>query len=314
MEKKILIAVDGSHAAELAVDYVGLMEGAMIRELKVTLFHVMGAVPPDLARQAEAEPQAFRQLAELRGRNLGRAQAALESARRILLRHGLGEEQVEAKIHPRIADAARDILFEAEQGLYDAVVLGRRGLSKTQELFLGSVTKQVVEHSERLPVWVVGGRVTSLKVLLAVDGSEGSLRAVDHLAFMLGGNPECRVTLLHIGAALANFCPVDFSRRGSGEATPAPPDAAPGEHPCMDDFYAQALAVLKEGGLEEDQLEVWQRPGRLGVVGAIMDEIKAGDFGTVVLGRRGVNRSMFLGHVSDRVLGKAEETAVWVVG
>jgi nucleotide-binding universal stress UspA family protein len=317
MEKKILIAVDGSRSAELAVDYVGLMEGAMIKELKVTLFYVMGAVPPDLARLAEAEPQAFRQLAELRGRNLGQAQAVLESARRILTRHGLGEDQVEAKLHPRLADTARDILFEAEQGLYDAVVLGRRGLSKTQELFLGSVTSQVVQHADRLPVWVVGGRVTSLKVLLAVDGSEGSLKAVDHLAFMLGGNPECRVTLLHVGAALANFCPVDFSQREAREAgagLAATDETAPDENACMDDFYARALDVLREGGLDEDQVEVWQRPGRLGVVGAIMDEIRAGDFGTVVLGRRGENRSIFLGHVSDRVLGKAGETAVWVVG
>jgi nucleotide-binding universal stress UspA family protein len=257
MEKKLLIAVDGSHAAELAVDYVGLMEGAMIKELRVTLFHVMGAIPPDLARRAESEPQAYRQLAELPQRNLGQAQAALEAGKRILTRHGLGEDQVQLKAHPRIADAARDILFEAERGLYDAVVLGRRGLSKTQELFLGSVTNQVVQHADRLPVWVVGGRVTSLKVLLAVDGSEGALRAVDHLAFMLGGNPECKVTLLHVGAALANFCPVDFSRREdpSAPAAPAPatPEPAVDEDLCMDDFYARALMVLKEGGLEEDQ-------------------------------------------------------------
>jgi nucleotide-binding universal stress UspA family protein len=317
MEKKLLIAVDGSHAAELAVDYVGLMEGAMIRELRVTLFHVMSPLSPDLARRAEADPLAFRQVAELRERNLGQAHQALESAQRILLRHGLGEDQVELKAHPRVADTARDILFEAEQGLYDAVVLGRRGLSKTQELFLGSVTNQVVQHADRLPVWVVGGRIASLKVLCAVDGSEGSLKAVDHLAFMLGGNPECRVTLLHVGAALATFCPVDFSRRAGEPAPQAPEDAQVNEGDedvCMDGFYARALAVLKEGGLEEDQVEVWQRPGRLGVAGAIMDEIRAGDFGTVVLGRRGQNRSFFLGHVSDRVLGKGGEVAVWVVG
>ena len=34
MEKKILIAVDGSASTNFAVDYVGLMEGAMVKELK----------------------------------------------------------------------------------------------------------------------------------------------------------------------------------------------------------------------------------------------------------------------------------------
>lgn len=290
MEKKVLIAIDGSRSAELAVDYVGLMEGAMIRELRVALFNVMSPVPPDLARQAEGDPGAFRRLAELRKRNLSQAQSALESARRLLMRHGLGEEQIEAKAHPRSADTARDILFEAEQGRYDAVVLGRRGLSKAQELFLGSVTNQVVQHADRLPVWVVGGRVTSLKVLCAVDGSEGSSEAVDHLAFMLEGNPECRVSLLHVGAASANFCPVDFERPAGEEPLP---ELEAGQGACTSDFYRRALKVLKEGGLEEDQIEVLERPGRPGVVGAILEEARAGGYGTVVLGRRGEGGSFF---------------------
>ncbi len=311
MEKKILIAIDGSRSAELAVDYVGLMEGAMIRELKVALFNVMGSLPPDMVRQAEGDPVAFRRLAELRERYQGQARQALEKAHHLLLRHGLEGEQIDSKAHPRTADIARDILFEAEQGLYDAVVLGRRGLSKAQELFLGSVTNQVAQHADRLPVWVVGGRVASLKVLCAVDGSEGSLKAVDHLAFMLGGNPECKVDLLHVGAIFADYCPVDFTRPDK-EGPTAVLDSGP--EPCTPDFYRQALRLLKEGGLEEDQIEVLERPGRPGVVGAILEEVRAGGYGTVVLGRRGEGGSSFLGHVSDRVLNKGGEVAVWIVG
>jgi len=89
----------------------------------------------------------------LRAHNLAQPQSTLKAARRILSRHGLGEDQIQTEAHhPRIADTARDIIFEAEQGLYDAVVLGHRGLIKTQELFLGSVTNQVVQHADHLPV------------------------------------------------------------------------------------------------------------------------------------------------------------------
>ena len=52
----------------------------------------------------------------------------------------------------------------------------------------------------------------------------------------------------------------------------------------------------------------------MSVSGAIMDEVKKGDYGTVVLGRRGESRSFFLGHVSDKVMGKAKDIAVWIVG
>lgn len=311
MHRKLLIGVDGSLAAEKAVDYVGLMEGAMIRDLNLTLFYVMNPVPPYLRREAEKDGMALKRLRTLETKNREQAGQVLEHARERLLRHGLKEEQVEIKAHPRASDAAHDILFEAEQGLYDALVLGRRGLTKAQELFMGSVTNQVVQHAMRIPIWVVGGRVTSLRVLCAVDGSEGSLRAVDHLAYMLGGNPECQVTLLHVGARLATYCPVEF---GQDLAQEIEGDLMHSDQECMDDFMTRAMKVLTEGGLEPGQIEVQEREGALGVPGAILKEVREGDFGTVVVGRRGENRSFFLGHVSDKVLAGGDNLAVWVVG
>jgi nucleotide-binding universal stress UspA family protein len=311
MEKKILIAVDGSAASQRAVDYVGLVEGALIRELQVVLMYVMNPIPPFLRREGQNNPDAFRQLRALEKKNRAAARAALEVSRERLMRHGMTAEQIETRAAPRAADVARDLLFEAERGMYDALVIGRRGLSKTQELFMGGTTNKVVQHASRLPVWVVGGRVTSLKTLCPVDGSEGSLKAVDHMAFMLGGNPECRVTLFHVGAALANYCPLDFDQEMRAEIEG---DLMHVEQECMDDFYTRAMKVLVEGGLTPDQVETKTVEGKLGVSSAVLKEMKAGGYGSVVLGRRGENRSFFLGHVSDKVVSKAGETAIWIVG
>ncbi|MFH2127756.1 MAG: universal stress protein [Pseudomonadota bacterium] len=312
VDKKILVAVDGSPAALKAVDYVGLMEGAMIRELKVTLLYIMNPVPPYLRREGQRDPESFKRLRELETRNRKQAAVVLDKCTEHLVRHGMDPEAVEKKPLPRSSDAARDIIFEAEQGLYDALVLGRRGISKAQELFLGSVTNKVVQHAERLPLWVVGGQVTSLKVLCPVDGSEGSLKAVDHLAFMLGENPECKITLLHVGASLGNYCTLDFLETELAEGIEA--DIMHSDAQCMDDFYARALKVLDQAGLSPDQVETKTIEGGMSVSGAILDEVKKGDYGTVVLGRRGENRSFFLGHVSDKVMGKAKDVAVWIVG
>lgn len=314
MDKKILIAVDGSKASDRAVDYVGLMEGAMVKDLKVVLFNAMTPVPSFMRKEGQSDTSTYRRVAELERRNRKAAQEVLGAARQRLLDHGLGEDHIEMKALPRASGAARDILFEAEHGLYDAVVIGRRGLGKAQEMFLGSVTNKIVQHAEKLPIWVVGGRVTSLKVLCAVDGSEGALRAVDHMAFMLGNNPECKVMLFHVGASLANYCPLNFEGNEGGLDKEIEGDIMTSEAECMNDFHARAIQVLVEGGLERDQIDTKSKEGGISVPAAITEEVKAGDYGTVVLGRRGQNRSFFLGHVSDKVLAKCEQAAVWIVG
>jgi nucleotide-binding universal stress UspA family protein len=314
MDKKILIAVDGSSASQRAVDYVGLMEGAMIRGLRVTLFFVMNPVPPFMRREGASDPEMYRRTRQLEKKNLAQAQEVLEEAKARLVEHGMDEGRVETKALPRASDPARDILFEAEQGMYDALVMGRRGLSKAQELFVGSVTNKVVQHAERLPLWIVGGRVSSLKVLCAVDGSEGALKAVDHLGFMLGHNPETEISLFHVGASLANYCPLDFEVSEEELAKKIEGDIMTGEAECMDDFMVRAVKVLEDGGLGRDQIKTVNREGGLSVPAAIVDEAAKGGYGTIVLGRRGESRSFFLGHVSDKVLGKAADAAVWIVG
>ena len=312
MEKKILITVDGSLPSDHAVDYVGLMEGAMITDLRVTLYHVMNPVPPFLRRDAKRDPQALKRVRELETKNRQAADKVLKRASDRLIKKGVDPEAIETKAMPRASDAARDILFEAEHGMYDAVVLGRRGLSKAQEVFMGSVTNKVVQHAERLPIWIVGGQVMSQKVLCAVDGSEGALRAVDHLSFMLGQNPDTKVTLFHVGASLGNYCTLDFGDQELAQGIEQ--DIMHAETECMDDFYARALSILKEAGLQDDQIETKTRDHVMNVSKAILYEAKKGGYGTVALGRRGENRSFFLGHVSDKVVTKGGELAVWIVG
>ena len=311
MEKKVLVPVDEGPQSLHAVDYLGLMEGSHIRELHVTLFHVMKAIPPYLADEARKDQAMFRRLRQAQDTNRKAAHEILEKARLRLIDHGLAPERVEVKALPRTSDAARDLLFEAEKGQYDAVVMSRRGLTKTQEVFMGSVTNTVVQHAERVPVWVVGGRVTSTKVLAAVDGSDGSLKAVDHMAFMLGENPEVEITLLHVGASLANYCTLDFGQEMHEEFEG---DIMRSEQRCMDDFYARAQKVLVEAGLEMDQIKTVSVEGKLGVSRTIIDLVKKEGFGTVVVGRRGEQKSFFLGHVADKLVARLPDAAIWVVG
>lgn len=312
MEKKVLLALDGTPSSQKALDYLGFLAGSLVPGLAVTLLHVLPPLPEFLRHEAQADPGAYQRLKSLEQKARQGAQKLLENARQRLLRLGLAPERLELKPQPRQADPARDIVFAAEQGLYDAVVLGRRGLTKTQELFMGSVTRQVVQHALRLPVWVVGGKVQSPKVLCAVDGSQGSMAAVDHLAFMLGESPQCQVTLLHVGRQPAALCPVDFAPPQEAEALAQ--DFLRAEDQCLAEFQEQALKMLLEAGLTHRQVELKTRKGALSVSGTILEEARQGGYGTVVLGRNGQSRAWFLGHVSDKVVSQADHLAVWIAG
>jgi nucleotide-binding universal stress UspA family protein len=174
---------------------------------------------------------------------------------------------------------------------------------------MGSTTASLVEHSNVIPVWVVDGEVTSMKIILAVDGSEPSLRAVDHLSFMVGGNDQIKVTLFHVTPTLRDYCVIDFSE-GESDMEHV---IARGAKQCIDHFYAQAQRKFKEAGLQEKQIELKTVKRTLDVGKAISDEARKGNYGTVVIGRRGTNKAFFMGGVSRYVLDRTSGRAVWVV-
>ena len=305
--------MDGSATAQQAVDYVGLMQGALIRELTVTLLFIMNPIPPYLRRDSQRDPESFNRVRGLETKNRKQANEVLGKASERLARAGMKEEAIELKAVPRASDAARDILFEAEHGMYDALVLGHRGKGKAAEMLMGSVTNKVVQHAERLPVWVVGGGVESRKVLCPVDGSEGSLRAVDHLAFMLGENPDTEDHPVPRGRLPGQLLHPGLLGKGPGRGHRGRPDALRRPvHGRLPRPRPQGVGRGRPKARTRWRPRARRAPCRC--PGPSWSEVKDGGYGTVVLGRRGENRSFFLGHVSDKVVSKSKDMAVWIVG
>ena len=168
----------------------------------------------------------------------------------------------------------------------------------------------MLEHSEYIPVWIVDGEVTSDKIMVAVDGSESSLRAVDHISFMLMGNTNVEITLLHVMSKASEFCEDSLDEEPSKELEDL---VASCDKKRIEQFYAFALKKFKDVGISENQIEIQtlehrNRPGRV-----IIETADKGNFGTVVIGRRGINKSFFTGSVSHHVINKISEGALWVV-
>ena len=308
MEKRILIAVDGSIYSRKAIEYTVKME-SVIKDLKYFLINIQPKISEFLVDDAKIDPKARAALKKVVSKNQTNAMKILDESKAIMTKLGVDEKQIETSTQPVVRGTAKGILDYGKQSLCDAIVLGRRGISRLAEAFTGSVTNSVLEHTSTTPVWAIGGDIKSSKIMVAIDGSESALGALDHVIFMVGENPEIQITLLHVTPRLRDYCTIEFDdKKDNLEEI-----IAQGDKRCVESFYNHAQQKFEEAGLKKNQIEINQVSSTLNIGKTIVDEAKKGNFGTIAVGRRGANNSFFMGSVSRHVLTNALDCAVWLV-
>ena len=94
----------------------------------------------------------------------------------------------------KLGSAAQMILEHAEEKMPDLIVLGAKGLRSTVSILLGGVAQQVMEYAT-CPVLIVRAPYRGFrKILLAVDGSDSSMRATRYFGkFPVPKNAEVHV-------------------------------------------------------------------------------------------------------------------------
>lgn len=146
--RDILIAVDDSDNARRAVAYVGrMLEG--LAGVRVTLLHIIPLPEEDyFATDQERESWLARHRQRMEG--------LLEDGRRMLLAHGFAPENVDTRITLRDCPSmAGCILDERSRRAYGTIVVGRQGLSRSEEFLFGSISSKIVTHARDCAVWVV---------------------------------------------------------------------------------------------------------------------------------------------------------------
>ena len=313
MDKKILVAIDGSKNSLAALNYIHAL-GQHCPDLHLVLFHVLPPLPPIYREAAFKDPIAQKYLFQWKEKNREAIEQVLKKSKDKLLRWGWEDPQIQIKAQEKRVGLAQDILFEARNGLYDALVVGRRGLSKVAEFFLGSVSSKVLQGAGNIPVWLIGGKVEAHKILIALDGSENALRAVDHVAFMV---ESCRSDQIQV--LLLNAWPGQVTLTGPRvipHFSSLKASAREKHKNNMESFLDQAENLLLEAGLPPQQIKkkiCWRCSD---ISNAILSEAEKGGCGTIVLGRRGISKAQefFMGSISSKVIQLAGQKAVWIIG
>ncbi|MGD2124637.1 MAG: universal stress protein [Desulfobacteraceae bacterium] len=289
MEKHLLVTVSEQQSALYGIRFVGQFFSNK-DHLKLTLFYT--APKPAAVWHEEHTRDALAQSEQQARQYETKGRKALQEAKKELVKYGFAEKQISPKFQVRQLSKVMDIIQEAEKGLYDAVVLGRRGLSWLAEAFDESVSKGVLGKKITFPLWLCRRPDLERKnVLLCLDGSDAAYRMADHLGFVLSNEKKHEATLLLIKK----------------------PGAASKESP--ESILSKGKEHLARGGypVESTKTKIIESGN---VAKTILKEAEKNRFAAVAVGRTGANkaflRRVFMGSVSKTLFDDLERAALWV--
>ena len=145
--RKILLAIDKHESSLRAVDYVGKLTQSC-PGFQITIIHVVEKQPEDFFEN-DTQKTAYMES------STKEAQDLLERARQMLLGHGLPPEAITFEAPVKSCDSMASCIIEEAKENYGTLVVGRRGISKSEEFLFGSVSKKIIDYSKKCTVWVV---------------------------------------------------------------------------------------------------------------------------------------------------------------
>ncbi len=156
------------------------------------------------------------------------------------------------------------------------------------------------------------------KIVIALDSSEGAWGAVEYVAEAFGHTPGVQVTLLHVLSGLPPAFWDDGHILGEKEKESRQQLVAgwqKEQEKKWQDLVKKAHERLTKAGVAKDAVVNQFQPKDYDVAEDILSAAAAGNFDTIVMGRRGLSmaKSLVLGSVTHKVIQGAKGCAVIIV-
>ena len=221
------------------------------------------------------------------------ARKALDKSISLLGKSKMSVDQMITKTFPERYGKIKDILNEGATGLYDAIILGKRASYTLQWFFERpaeeTALKILKDSSLASPLWICPETEMGRKnVLVCVDGSAGSLRAVDHVGYILSLQDQHAITLLYV-------------ENGAGLDT--------GE------IFQKSIRILHDHRIGDERIStdtVWG----LNVAGTITGYAEKTGVAAIAVGLKGVDEGILkrlhlAGGTTTSLIEKAEKISLW---
>jgi nucleotide-binding universal stress UspA family protein len=314
-EKRILFGTDDSDFANEALSEMGeLLKNC--KNLRITLFH--GAAELDCASYYESICQdlkaikKFEEIQDLKNKNV------LKRAEKILIESGIDQNIISTVLEKNCKNPSGFMLDLADKEEIDTIALARWGKQTVSRQVMGSTPYRISQMADNQTLWVIDHRLGSRDILLALVGASVSQREVEYTIRYFSHLKESKFTLFHV-------------------IPPVPPqfweyaDVLSSED-CLEKqemidtwqknyadkvkkIVADAKNKLIKAGVPEKNVVFKIRPQKIGIARDIFMELESGNYGILIIGRRGYKniKDFGLGSKANKLLIKCRGYIVCVV-
>ncbi len=156
------------------------------------------------------------------------------------------------------------------------------------------------------------------KMLIAIDGSQCAMRAVDYVGRQFSGNRDLRIILLHV----LPYPPAPFWDDGhilSDEEKTARNKVIEtwlaNQRAKLEPLFSEAVEILIGKGIGPEQIEKKSISDSTDVAESILEEARDGEYQTLVLGRCGLSASkrFLMGSVTTKIINNGTGVVICVV-
>ncbi|WP_291323233.1 universal stress protein [Desulfonatronospira sp.] len=288
LNKHFLLAVSDEPSHQYGARFLGYFFQNKSR-IRVDLLNIAFNPQKNMATQGDPTPD---QISRIKHSSMQKGNLVLQAAHDKLLSYGFSGGSLKSDLKMQTFSTVQDLVSYARKGLYDSLVLGRRGIGMLESLVQDSVSSKLLHQECDLPIWICREPAREKQgVLICTDGSEPSLSVADHVGFALAEEPAHGITVLHV----------------SGNR-----DETEREH-----IMNSTLKRLQDNNIQESRITL-KGINSSDISGTILDYARQNNFAVIAMGRTerkkpatGLGR-FFMGSVSEKVFKNFNHASLWI--
>jgi hypothetical protein len=222
------------------------------------------------------------------------ARRAMDKAISLLSESSMSVDEMITKTFDERYGKVKDILKEGSSGLYDAIILGKRASYTLQWFFerpADETAKAIITDSSiSTPIWICPAPEKGRKnVLVCVDGSDESYRAVDHTGYILSKQDQHNLTLLHV-------------ENGAGLDSEA--------------IFEKSQKLLEQHSIDPSRIHR-ENTWAINVAATIVSFAEKGGFAAIAVGLKGVDKGIMkrinlAGGTTASLVERTEKISLWI--